>query len=163
MRRAFTRLRWQLTLSHLIAIVVTLVSMVAAIALIVTSWVTFQQDPDRRPFEDARLAAGMVGYLVRRGEETSGLNAVLSALAAGEIRLPAAYGPPWAQQEGRGGFEPALRDLAYIVVVGADGRVLGSSDPAGGAFAPAERGEWSTLVEPALRGERDPGPLTSLR
>jgi hypothetical protein len=33
MRRAFSRLRWQLTLSHLIAIAVTLVCMIAAALL----------------------------------------------------------------------------------------------------------------------------------
>ena len=64
MRRRLTRLRWQLTLSHLIAIVVTLVSMVAALILIAGSWIAVQTSPDREAANDARIVARSIGPLV---------------------------------------------------------------------------------------------------
>ena len=63
MRRALARLRWQLTLSHLIAIVVTLVSMVAALILIAGSWIAVQTGPDREAGNDAAPPVLMAGAL----------------------------------------------------------------------------------------------------
>ena len=66
MRSALARLRWQLTLSHLIAIVVTLVSMVAALILIAGSWIAVQTGPDR---EAARQSAA--GDREREGDHAT--------------------------------------------------------------------------------------------
>jgi hypothetical protein len=38
MPRAIARLRWQLTISHLVAIAFTLLSMIAAIAFLASAW-----------------------------------------------------------------------------------------------------------------------------
>ena len=46
-------LRWQLTLSHLTAIAVTLVAMVAAAVLIATAWSGYQSGATRQPSQDA--------------------------------------------------------------------------------------------------------------
>ncbi len=163
MRRALSRLRWQLTLSHLVAIAFTLVSMIAATILITTGWVAVQNTPSREPAFDARIIAGAVTGLVVRGQDAD-LNAVLRSLVSGRIRVLAGPGPFAPEPAYRvEGFGPSLRNLAYIVVIGPDGRVLGSSDQSGAAFAPPERSEWQPLAEAALGGELDPRRLVSIR
>jgi len=162
-RRALSRLRWQLTLSHLVAIAFTLVSMIAATILITTGWVAVQNTPSREPAFDARIIAGAVTGLVVRGQDAD-LNAVLRSLVSGRIRVLAGPGPFAPEPAYRvEGFGPSLRNLAYIVVIGPDGRVLGSSDQSGAAFAPPERSEWQPLAEAALGGELDPRRLVSIR
>ena len=132
MRRALARLRWQLTLSHLIAIVVTLVSMVAALISIAGSWIAVQTSPDREAANDARIVARSVGPPVELGGESDTLNVVLRGLAQGKIRAQIGPGPfapePAYRIEGIG---PSLRGLSYVVIVGPDGRVIASSDPSG--------------------------------
>lgn len=163
MRRALSRLRWQLTLSHLIATAFTLVCMLTAAYLIGALVVSRHDDRSREPAEDARSVAHVAGVLVARGE-SSELNSVLRALADGSLRLPAGgppFGsgrPPWAEAS-----DPVVRDVAYIVVVGPDGPVLGSSDLAGAAFAPPEREEWRAIAAKARAGERDPDELVVVR
>jgi signal transduction histidine kinase len=161
--RPLSRLRWQLTLSHLQATAFTLVSMTAAIVLIATGWFHAQDDPRAAPARDARAAAEAVGETVARGDPAGRLDAVLAALAAGELRVTADAGPPWAAN-GRGRrFEfnaPYFRDVAYLAVVGPDGGVIGSSDPAGARLDPPERAEWAPLVRLALAGQRDPSRLS---
>ena len=169
--RVPTRLRWQLTLSHLVAIAFTLVSMIAATVLIVSGWAAVQTSPAREPAQDARIVARAVGDLVADrppSELGAELGVVLRGLVSGRVRVLAGPGP-WASEAARraDGLGPSLRSLAYAVVLAPDGTVLGSSDAAGSAFAPPERAEWSALLAAALAGERsaaaDPGRLVTLR
>lgn len=164
MRPRLSRLRWQLTLSHLIAIVVTLVSMIAAIFLFAGVWIAVQTSPDREPSNDARIVSRSIGALVAVTSERDTLNLILRALVRGNVRTQIGPGPfapePASRIEGLG---PSLRGLAYIAVVGPDGAVLASSDPAGAAFDPSERAEWATLVTAAANGERNTKDLTRLR
>jgi signal transduction histidine kinase len=83
------------------------------------------------------------------------LNPVLKSMAAGELRLTTVFSGP-AGRVWPGEF--GLSNIAYIVVVDASGRVLGSSDPSGSAFAPPERAEWQQLV-----GADDPNGVMRVR
>lgn len=164
MRRSLGRLRWQLTVSHLIAIVVTLVSMIAALMLIAGSWIAVQSSPDREAANDARTVARSVGALVGLSGDAASLNTILRTLAVGTIRTQIGPGPfghdPGNLMEGVG---PSLRGLSYIAIVGADDRVIASSDPSGAAFSPPERAEWAPLVALARDGERGTDRLTVRR
>ena len=147
--RPLLRLRWQLTLSHLVAIAFTLLSMVAAIVLVASAWSSWQSGRGREPAPEARAVARAVAGMVvepapARPERAAELGVVLRSLVAGRLRLldaRAAYAPDearWAESAG-----PSLRDLRYAVVLRPDGSVLASSDPSGPAFAPPERAEWA--------------------
>jgi signal transduction histidine kinase len=140
------RLRWQLTLSHLAAIACTLVSMIAAVVLIAGHFIASQPDTGaREPLQDARSVAGVISGLVTHNADPDELNAVLRALASGDLRATFSFGPT---NVGRGeSFQVGLHDIAYLVVLGADGNVLGSSDPAGAAFAPPERTDWQRALD----------------
>jgi signal transduction histidine kinase len=146
--RAFARLRWQLTLSHLLATVFTLLSMIAAVMLIASTWLASQSNTStsREPATDARSVAGVITGIVQNGEDPVVLNSVLRAIADGSLHAVFSFGPPaWrADPNGMG-----LRDIAYIVVLDPAGRVIGSSDPSGAAFAPAESNQWRTLAADA--------------
>jgi signal transduction histidine kinase len=142
-RRNLARLRWQLTLSHLIAIAFTLTSMIAAVVVIATTWWSSANTPAREPAQDARLVAVAVGRMVQDGTSYD-LDIVLRALAQGKLRVATQYGPP--------GTDLSQRSIAYVAIVGTDGSLLASSDPSGAAFAPPEQQEWQTLVTPALAG-----------
>jgi signal transduction histidine kinase len=163
-RRGPARLRWQLTLSHLIAIVVTLVSMVAALILIAGSWIAVQTSPDREAANDARIIARSIGPLVEVVGDRDSLNVVLRALAQGKVRAQIGPGPfapePAYRIEGIG---PSLRGLAYVAIVGPDDRIIASSDPSGPSFNPPERTAWAPIVELARRGERSTARLTAFR
>src|SRR5436305_9215259 len=143
----FGRLRTQLILSHLAAIAFTLVAMVAAVVLIAGSWIAAQQGSFGEPTQQARLVASAIGGLVSRGSSSTDLNSVLRLLASGELGLPVGLSPwtpqstpQWAPQSAQGVRSgAALHDVSYVAVVGPDGRVLASSDPAGAGFAPPER------------------------
>ena len=164
MRRAFARLRWQLTLSHLIAIVVTLVSMVAALIIIAGSWIAVQTSPDREASNDARIIARSIGPLVEAGSERDSLNVVLRALAQGKIRAQIGPGPFAPEPAYRiDGIGPSLRGLGYVAIVGPDDQVIASSDPSGSAFDPPERAEWAPIVAAARSGERSTARLTVRR
>jgi signal transduction histidine kinase len=146
--RPFARLRWQLTLSHLLATVFTLLSMIAAVVLIAGTWLAGQSNTSREPATDARSVAGVIGGLVQNGPDSQQLDTVLRGLADGSLHAVFSFGPPsWRSDAGGMG----LHDIAYIVVLDPGGRVLGSSDASGTAFAPAERAEWR-----ALAGNADP-------
>jgi signal transduction histidine kinase len=163
-RRALARLRWQLTLSHLIAIVVTLVSMVAALILIAGSWIAVQTSPDREAANDARIIARSIGPLVEAGSDRDTANVVLRALVQGKVRAQIGPGPFAPEPAHRiDGIGPSLRGLEYVVIVGPDDRVVASSDPSGAAFEPPERAEWAPVVVAARRGERSTAELTVLR
>ncbi len=169
--RALSRLRWQLTLSHLAAIAFTLISMIAAVLLIASTWIARQGNPANEPVQDAQIVASAVGGMVIRDLSGSAgpasgaadLNSVLKSLVSGDLSLQT--GPPFAPEQARRApwFGSSLRGLAYVAVVGRDGRVLASSDPAGTTFAPPERSEWSPLVDAALSGASDPQRLVSVR
>jgi signal transduction histidine kinase len=149
---ALGRLRWQLTLSHLIAIAFTLFSMIAAVVVIGSNWWSAQNMPGRAPAQDARLVALAAGGLVE-GDDEATLNGVLRAFAQGSLRMVTPYGPP--NQHGPYGNDTALNNIAYIVVLGPGDRVLGSSVPAGVNFAPPERQAWQSLAAQALNGARE--------
>jgi signal transduction histidine kinase len=164
MTRRLARLRWQLTLSHLLAIVVTLVSMLAALMLIAGSWIAVQTSPEREASNDARIIARAVGPLVERGSERASLNVVLRALSQGTLRAQIGPGPFAPEPAYRvDGIGPSLRNVAYVVVVGPDGQIVASSDPSGAAFDPPERAEWAQIVVAAQSGERSTGRLTLAR
>jgi signal transduction histidine kinase len=173
MRRALSRLRWQLTISHLTAIAFTLVSMIAALLFIASTWWASASNPALEPAEDARVIAGGVQGVVDRelgrasansGAGPAELSTVLGLLANGDIRLSTGrWARPPDAGPGSAPSGPAVLNLAYLVVVGADGRVLGSSDPSGASFVPAERLEWTPLVDTALGGTRDPARLVTVR
>ncbi|HYY88789.1 MAG TPA: HAMP domain-containing sensor histidine kinase [Chloroflexota bacterium] len=146
MRRALSRLRWQLTLSHLVAIAFTLLSMIAAVIVIATSFIANQASPSREAAQDARLVAESVSGLVSRGD-TAQLNGVLRVLADGSLRVVAPFGPP---PDRRPFTTPGLRDVAYIVVLGLDGQPLAASDPSGAGFAPSDRDQWPRLAAQVL-------------
>jgi signal transduction histidine kinase len=159
------RLRTQLILSHLVAIVFTLLAMVAAVVLIAGSWFASQQQSSlSEPTQQARLVATAIGGMVARGDGASDLNVVLRLLAHGDLGVP--VGPPsWAPQTAQAFARTAdsFHDVAYIVVVGPDGRPIASSEPDGSAFAPPERVRWETLTAAALGGGRDPRQLVSVQ
>ena len=164
MSRGPARLRWQLTLSHLIAIVVTLVSMIAAMFVFVGYWIATQTSPSREPANEARIIARLIGTTDQGEAEGSKLSAVLDAIVEDRIHPQIGPGPfapePAYRFEGIG---PTLRQLTYVVVVNAQGEVIASSDPSGASFSPPERAEWSGIVTAALAGERDLDKLTVLR
>src|SRR5687768_9223695 len=93
MRGALGRLRWQLTLSHLVATAFTLVCMVGAAGLFATFVVGLRDSPRREPAQDAQAVARAIEGLAAGGD-TALLNAVLGALVDGRLRLTAAGGPP---------------------------------------------------------------------
>ena len=74
--RPFARLRWQLTLSHLLATGFTLLSMIAAVVLIAGTWLAGQSTTSREPITDARNVVGIIGGLVQDGPDAVQLNAV---------------------------------------------------------------------------------------
>jgi len=173
MPRALSRLRWQLTASHLVAIAFTLVSMIVALVLISSVWLARNSEPTSQPADDARVVANAMQGLVlaevrdTTGESASGradLSRVLRLVATGDLRVLS--GPPAGAPDAARRFAPlgsTLTNVAYLAVIGPDGRVLGSSDPAGDAFAPPERAEWTPLVNTALAGEHDPARLVAAR
>ena len=63
MRGALGRLRWQLTLSHLVATAFTLVSLIAAAVLFATFVVGVRDSPRREPAQDAQTVARAIGSL----------------------------------------------------------------------------------------------------
>ncbi|HEX2186806.1 MAG TPA: HAMP domain-containing protein, partial [Chloroflexota bacterium] len=158
------RLRWQLSLSHLAAIAFTLVSMVAMVFVVSGIAFAAQQNPRAEPARDASSVAGVVRAMVRGDQAAPELDAVLRAIASGTLQLQSG-GPPWAAQGGEENpwSSTVLRDLDYLVVVGRDGRVLASSDPAGAAFVPPAGDDWQGLLQRVLAGERDASRLVTLR
>jgi signal transduction histidine kinase len=166
--RPLLRLRWQLTLSHLVAIAFTLLSMIAAIVLVVSAWTSWQSGREREPRPEARAVARAVAGVVvdlvgsppgapTRAERATELDVILRSLVGGRLRLldaRAAYAPEEARWAESAGF--SLRDLRYAVVLRPDGSVLASSDPSGPGFAPPERVEWPPLLAAAL-GPAVPG------
>ncbi|HLH21806.1 MAG TPA: HAMP domain-containing sensor histidine kinase [Chloroflexota bacterium] len=152
-----------MTLSHLVATAFTLVCLIAAAVLFGTIMAGLHDSPRRAPAQDAQTVARAIEGLAAQGDPAT-LDTVLRALADGRLRLSAAgwpYGPPAARRPEWLG--PSLRNLSYVVLVGPDGHVLASSDPAGAAFAPPERDAWAALAAQAQRGPRDPEDLVVLR
>src|SRR5207248_3156386 len=106
------RLRWQLTLSHLIAIACTLVSMVAALAILAGWWTGFQANTARRPAEAARVVAQAISGMIEDAAPQD-LDAVLRVMASGRLRLAPTNGPPQGGPFGDAG----LAGASYIVAV----------------------------------------------
>jgi signal transduction histidine kinase len=144
------RLRWQLTVSHLIAIAFTLVSMVAAIAVIASGWLSSQSSLARRPAEAARVVAQAISGMVENVAPED-LDTVLRVLAGGQLRMPAPNGPPQRANFG----DPGVDRAAYVVVVDPSGRPLASSMPQGQAFAPPEQTDWAGLASQAMDSQHD--------
>src|SRR5919202_5867598 len=96
MPRVPSRLRWQLTVSHLVAIGFTLVSMIVALVLISTVWLARNAEPSSQPADDARVVAtavqglvfaelrGPAGGAASRGTD---LSRVLGLLVSGDFRV----------------------------------------------------------------------------
>jgi signal transduction histidine kinase len=163
MMGALGRLRWQLTLSHLVATAFTLLCMIAAAVFFATLMAGLRDNPRREPAQDAQAVARAVEGLAAQGNPAL-LNAVLAALVDGRLRLSGGgwpFGPEAARRPDWMGAGP--RTLAYAVLVGPDGQVIASSDPAGATFAPLERDLWTTLAAQAQRGVRSPEDLVVLR
>src|SRR5215207_9104733 len=153
MRLGARRLRWQLTLSHLVAIAVTLVSMIAALLLIASSWWNQANRTTYEPAQDARLVASAVGGLLVGETSVAApeLSRILALLASGALRLPSGISPQAPDMaEFHAPLDSSLDNIAYLVVVDRTGRPLGSSDPLGANFAPPERAEWTPLIDLAL-------------
>jgi signal transduction histidine kinase len=151
-RPTLARLRWQLTVSHLVAIAFTLLSMIGALILIATSFIANQANPARAAAQDARTVAEAVGGLVANGNSGGELNVVLRSLAQGQLRLVPPFFSPTERRPQALGI--GLRSVEYIVVLGPAGQALASSDPAGAAFAPSERTQWAVLGAQALGATR---------
>ena len=125
-----TRLRWQLTLSHLAAIAVTLVAMVAAAALIAALWTGFQADVARKPAQDALAIARSVGPMVAAGEDPAAVETVLNEIAAGRLRLlgaPAFNAPVEARWVDAAA--PGLGPVQAAAVLRPDGSLLAGRAP----------------------------------
>lgn len=146
MTRLLTRLRWQLTLSHLIATAVTLLCMVAAVFVIATAALTWQSHQSMDAGQDARIIAESAGNLVLRDDRAT-LNGVLRALVDGSLR-PLSAG--WGWEDGssnRAAWQPpSLKNIVSIVVIDADGQPVASSEPAGARFSTPERAAWATIA-----------------
>ncbi len=140
------RLRWQLTVSHLLATAFTLMMMIAAVVFIATTWLAGQSQTTREPANDARGVAAAIGGMVQGGADANQLNPVLRGLANGELKLTVGFNGVAAR-----GFpgQFGLADVAYIVLLDPGGRVLASSDASGAAFSPPERREWSQVLATA--------------
>jgi signal transduction histidine kinase len=154
------RLRWQLTLSHLVAIAITLVSMIAAVVFLATAFLASQTNTSREAAQDARLVAESISGVVTRGDQTL-LSPILSSIADGSLRVVAPFGPP-GENRRPGFFGPNLRNVAYIVLLGPDGQPLASSDATGAAFAPPERAQWPPLASQVQASGR-PGDDSSVQ
>lgn len=155
MRHALSRLRWQLTLSHLIAIAFTLICMCVAAVLIVTLVFTRAERRGSGPARSANAVARAIGGLVARGQSPE-LDAVLRALADGSLRLQTAGWPFGADASHSDEWaSPPPQDISYIAIVDGAGRLLASSDPAGSDFNPPERGAWLPLTASLLAGGVD--------
>jgi signal transduction histidine kinase len=144
--RFLRRLRWQLTLSHLLATAFTLLSMIAAVVLIAGSWLAAQGNESRQPASDARNVAGVISGMVQANADPADLNAVLRSIADGNLRVTVGFAQPT-----RGGqpFQFGLSNVAYIVVLDPNGAVIASSDPSGASFSPPERQEWNAVASAA--------------
>lgn len=159
----FRRLRIQLIVSHLIAIACTLIAMAVAFVLIAGSWFASQRASLNEPAQEAQFVAQVTSGLITPGAISPDLNAVLRALANGQLRLSGWPGyAPWNEQRGTA-QGTTLHDVAYLAVVDPEGKVVASSDPAGAAFSPPERREWDALVRAALADPRLDRELVELR
>src|SRR5918911_724997 len=168
MPRALNRLRWQLTLSHLVAIGVTLVSLIAAVLLIGSLWWARASRTSAQPVDDARVVASSIQSLVLRDVRDSAnvstsaeLSSTLRQLVSGDVRVFVGGQWPTEAARDRQPSSSLLDNVAYLAIVGADGRTLASSEPAGAAFAPAERDAWTPLVDAALTGTTDSARLVA--
>src|ERR687886_2661594 len=117
MRGPLGRLRWQLTLSHLVATAFTLVCLIAAAALFATFIVVLRDSPRREPAQNAQAVARAIEGLAAQGDPAL-LNGVLAALVDGRLRLSAGW--PYGPEAARRGdwIGPPPRNLAYVVLVG---------------------------------------------
>jgi len=162
------RLRWQLTLSHLMAIAWTLVSMIVAVLVIGWAWWAHTYDPSLQAADDARSVAYGVSLLVRNAQagdppSVDQLNGVLGLIGRGELTVVGGAATTPEQMRTHAAFSPSLGDIEYIAVLGPAGHVLASSDPAGAAFVPPEAAEWQPLARAALDGTTDTSHLTVVR
>lgn len=158
----FTRLRWQLMLSHLTATVVTLVCMIAVAVLIVSGIVWQQSDVTTEPSRDARTVAEAISGLAAEGPSPE-LDSVLRMIVDGRLQLApnsVSFRPPEDESDW---FVTPLDHLAYIVLVGPDGTPIASSQPEGAAFRPASAEAWQGIAATALSGWRQGNRLTEIR
>jgi signal transduction histidine kinase len=146
-----SRLRWQLTLSHLLAIAVTLVAMVGAVVLIAAIAFGLHRRTTSGATDDAQVVAASIGAMVP-SRDVSALDVVLNGLAEGTLRTlsPGYGGPVWTRGSGNGA---ALHDIAYIAIVGPNQTLI-----AGSSGVPIQVNEtipldWSVIAAAALAGK----------
>lgn len=147
------QLRWQLTLSHIIATAVTLVSMIAVAVLLFSLAFSRRGDASTKAASDARLVAEAVRGLVLADDHPL-LSGVLQAIAERRLALQPnvwQFGP--RGEPGGGAPSPVLEDVAYIILLAPDSRPLASFDPAGASFQPPDQSEWGAIARRALAGE----------
>jgi hypothetical protein len=112
MRRVLSRLRWQRTLSHLAAIAVTLISLIAAVVVILGTCSAKQHAPVHVPAQTAQLVAQSAGGLIRPGSEDD-IDRVLRAFAMGNLQTVAHYRATGDYAPANGELLP--RRVEYIV------------------------------------------------
>ena len=103
--------------------VLILVAMVAALVLIAGSWYAGQQGSLSEPTQQARIIAGAVGGLAGKEPAAPELNAVLRAVARGELQLLVAPSPS-ALDVAQRMAQTTLHDIAYIVIIGSSSQPL---------------------------------------
>ena len=93
MRGPLGRLRWQLTLSHLVATAFTLVCLIAAAGFFATFLARSHDSPAREPAQDAQTLARAIAGLAA-GSDAALLDDVLAALVDGRLRGSAYWNRP---------------------------------------------------------------------
>jgi signal transduction histidine kinase len=167
-RRHSQRLSWQLWASHYTVVVITLVAVVGSIVLLASAWLLRQGSVLREPALDAQVISLTVGNLIRSGAPESAISSVLAEVREGGVRAPtrpfeAHRGPPWGGPLATPRAD--LQNLEYILIVGPDGLVRASSDPArfppGATIQSTSAGGAAAIAARALAGERDPARLST--
>jgi signal transduction histidine kinase len=167
-RRHSQRLSWQLWASHYTVVVITLVAVVGSIVLLASVWLLRQGSVLREPALDAQVISLTVGNLVRSGAPESAISSVLAEVREGGVRTPTRpfevhRGPPWGGPLATPWAD--LQNLEYILIVGPDGVIRASSDPArfppGATIQSTSTGGAAAIAARALAGERDPARLST--
>jgi signal transduction histidine kinase len=167
-RRHSQRLSWQLWASHYTVVVITLVAVVGSIVLLASAWLLRQGSVLREPALDAQVISLTVGNLVRSGAPESAISSVLAEVREGGVRTPTRpfdvhRGPPWGGPLATPWAD--LQNLEYILIVGPDGVIRASSDPArfppGATIQSTSAGGAAAIAARALAAERDPARLST--
>ncbi|MBV9281077.1 MAG: HAMP domain-containing protein [Chloroflexi bacterium] len=153
-RRVRTRLRWQLLISHVGVMVLTIVTMTAVGSAIVFQFVLFAAQPDLRAMASSVARELEIAHVVSPLQPGSAQR-LLARMRSAEIPLDGE--PPASGLIGR-----SLRP-SQILLVGPDGRVVaGVYQPTDGPFAAwqdIQSETWPGLRRQALAGRAAAEPL----